>query len=940
MAMKNKRWLLITPFAALGVLFVGAVLVFNSGLWQEQIEAKVRDASGAKVTLGPVRLGIYFPLRVNVGPSRIEHPLADVEWAHLRVDLKSFLPPFQLRVHLEEPRIRMKPVPETPAGQPPELSDAGGGAASLPPIGLELLIDRGHVEAPAATVTDLHLDFEQRRVLASMARVHLRTDVSVGALAGARLPVTLDSDAVELSLERVKSDKILAGLAGLTADMAGEADLGRGTHDWRIKIDAPDLSRLPTPPGPLPVKNWRGQMNADVRIARAGAAAPFSAGGQIDARDVRAELALKQDGTHAEGPLTLALKTEFSAIGKVLRVSELNGNLDLSGARLAYKDLFVKAPGVPLKLSANAQGDETRVNLSGLDVTLAHIQAHMSGTLAAQAPFAADLKLKIPEVALGGLEKLLPPLASSPVEGLLALDASLQGPLADPLGATVRVNQLKLAQVAAQVKYEKPGALAARGRVGANMLAQAEIDRGTVKSAKASGAVNLKDTALVAGPLRKEAGQEMAADFALAQAAGELAIERLDVRTFFGRLGARGRVGNPFKPKLALAVTAAPVSLSELRVAMPSLRDLIPKGDVKGNLQINGPLEMTKPWNDWPLAISGDVSATIPEYQTAPSAPAPAGGKAAEKAPATSAPPKGFLPPGYLVSHLKVRVSGDIARVTHDKLKLERASVRGLIADQHFRGEGGVGQVFGGSVQAKGLDVPLVQNNPTLQGTVLWNAITIEDAIGFAKPEYKEMAKGKTAGRAEFATQLPSSPDFMKALRARGEATANPLTLNSVKIGDMINDAIKQVPVLKVAPVKVDPLHGDMKLAFELSQQTVNIPSFLAHDQGGSDLQMKGKVTLTNMQADLVGNLFWQQDQVKGCLAEGNSDPKGRLIVPLAIRGDLMKPGFSLLSDTLQKLAGRALECEKKKLIDRVQKEGVDGLKKQLGDTLKGIFGN
>ena len=133
---------------------------------------------------------------------------------------------------------------------------------------------------------------------------------------------------------------------------------------------------------------------------------------------------------------------------------------------------------------------------------------------------------------------------------------------------------------------------------------------------------------------------------------------------------------------------------------------------------------------------------------------------------------------------------------------------------------------------------------------------------------------------------------------------------------------------------------GESKEATDLvAQETMQLPSFNASDVDGSELQLKGKVILSSMQADLVGSFLWVQNQIRGCIGEGNSDDKGRLIVPLAIKGDVMKPGFSILTDVVGKLAGRALECEKNKLIDKVKKDGAEGLKKELNKTLKGLFG-
>jgi hypothetical protein len=147
------------------------------------------------------------------------------------------------------------------------------------------------------------------------------------------------------------------------------------------------------------------------------------------------------------------------------------------------------------------------------------------------------------------------------------------------------------------------------------------------------------------------------------------------------------------------------------------------------------------------------------------------------------------------------------------------------------------------------------------------------------------------------------------------------------------------VPQLKLKPMKVDPLRGRAKAQFDLNNGVAEIPAFQGVDVDESEIQMKGKVVLATMEGDFAGTFYWNNPPVKGCALEGNADPKGRMIVPLAIKGNLMQPGLSLLSDVIGKLAGKALECESKKLVEKVKTEGKQKLQKELNKTLKNLLG-
>lgn len=419
-------------------------------------------------------------------------------------------------------------------------------------------------------------------------------------------------------------------------------------------------------------------------------------------------------------------------------------------------------------------------------------------------------------------------------------------------------------------------------------------------------------------------------------------VDRFGLDGPLGALSAAGRIDEPLAPKgprLDLEVRAAPLVLAGVRQALPTLKDLVPNGEVRARAKLTGGVSPGKPWPQWPLDIAGEVAARIPEftYKPAPTAAAPKGGAPTKTEP--TAAPAGFLPRGYLTEHIRVRVDGAVDKVVYEKLNILGASIKGEVAQGHFRGNGQIAQIFRGKARLAQLDVPLLDARPTLAGDASWSGLVIEEAIGFAKPAFKDFANGQTAGRARFRTRMPGDADFLSALEATGEAGAEPVTLNSVKVGEIINQSLGKLPGVKIDKVKMSPLHGLVNASFAVAKGVAELPSVLARDADQSELKLKGRVRLSDLNGELNGTFAWADSPVRGCMAEGNSDDKHRLLIPVVIKGDLMHPGVSLVGDTLKAIAAKAIECEGKKLIERAKKDGVEGLKNEAGKVLKGLFG-
>ncbi len=925
------------------VLLVAAVVAVNLGLMHSYIEDQARTATGAKVSLGGTTFLPIWPLRLSLGASHIDHESYDVRWQSLSISVTRVLPPFAIVLIADGLRFELKPPPTGKTSTVPPNKQKSETSTTMTPLDLTVQIHDGEIILPQARVSGLEASFAQKVLLQSPAEIHLEAMVEPDLLA-LKLPLTIESKNLTLTPAKVQTPDLRVGYAGLTLQLSGESNVAEARHHWKVLLSAPDLAKVAQPQVKSPLSHWTGAIEMHLEANKDGATEPWLAQGQVAATKVGAQVDFEHGLLKVHGPLTLSLQTKFAYDHEVPMVETLQASLGLREATVSYQDLLTKASGVDLGLQVIGHGDKDKFAIENLDLAFWNLRAKMSGATKLRSPYNAQFEMSVAPVVLAGLEKLILPLAKSPVQGELALLAHFNGDLMQATKGQLRVDAFKLKNFSAQVDYHKPGGVMMRGPVAGTVEGQAELGNGEFKRIEAHGALELKSLAIVAGPLHKESNKNLSVGFQVRNKGAVVGVERLSVESYMGKLGLSGTIDQATAKtpmKFNIKVDFQPLHLTELRMALPEYRDKIPNGTLSGSIGLHGQMS-DKEWFTWPMDLDGQLQAHIPDYTVVESPPpqkakpgVTGGGTDVNKA-ASSA----FLPSGYLTQHLHMKTAVTIDVVHKTLLVIKGLQVDGQIQEGHFRGGVSLREIFSGGVQMSSLDVPLLDPRPALQGLVKWRDLVIQDAIGFAKPEYKDFATGRMAGSTEFKTYMPGDPSFMQFLKAKGDISMEPVTLNSVKVGQIINDLVQKVPMLKIAPVKVEPLQGTVKTRFDLHDQVMQIEAFNAHDRSGSELQLQGKVALTNMQGDLNGSFLWAQPTVKGCLLEGNADAQGRVIIPVVIKGDLMHSGMGMLGDSASQLGGKALECEKKKLVERVQKEGTKKLEEEVKKGLKGLFGN
>ncbi len=955
------RW-----YGYVGLLYialpVAAFVALNAGLVEPKLQQLLTEKLGAPVQLGQLRVRPTWPLALEFGSTQVKHPAADLSWSRCRLEFMQILPPYGISVEVDGLTVVTKP-------QAPSPKRPTGGASSpsvvasptTPPLHLKLKLINSQIRLNDLQISGLDLTFEQKELLQSQASLQLKGQVQWPQFP-LPLPVTLESQTLHVSLDSVKASDMQISLASLMAKAEGASFLQEDRHRWKISLLAPDLAKLPQAPLNIPARNWRGSVRLMAEAIKDGATHPWSVEGDLQAQGVSAVVDGKHGLMRVQGPVRLNVRSKFSFFDGKTSVPVFVGDLDLTQANVQYQGMLDKRAGVPLLLQVDGKGNPEQFTLTNLAIQLWRMRLMVSADSQMRAPYFGRLSFNLPAIELAGLEKLILPLGKSPVRGELELRGVMKGALADPKQAHIHLEAIRFRGFSAVVNWANP-TMKVQGPVQADFNAHAELDQGELKSIAGNGSLELKGLALETASFKKTAGQALGLRFnflnrvakatvASGQSGARPAVNtvhlsQLDVSGFFGSVQVKGDVDNPLEPILRnVSVQLAPLNLQALRPSLKTASAVVPDGVLTGKLLLNGSFAPDRDWNDWPLNVKGQVTVQIPIYRLAPAASSTSAQAKAPPPPAASedTEPVSLMPPGRMTKGLDIQLAFKLGQVLGDGLTLAGVSGAAQIRSGVLKGDVNIAQVFGGTLQLQALQIPLLMPRTVAQGVLIFDRWNIPTVLSFAKPDFKDFAKGSMRGQVDFNSYFPSDPDFLSFLRAKGKIIAMPVTLSTVKVGDVLNKLAAKVPMVKLPPVRTEPLSGKISLDFDLNSRTMMVQKFSAQDKDTSLLELSGSVKIPELSSDLSGKFLWARPSIKGCFLDGNKDEKGRLQVPVALKGNLMEPSLSVVSDLVLKMGARTLACEQKRAFEeKLGRHLKPDLRKKIeegvGKKLEGLFG-
>jgi hypothetical protein len=899
--MKLWRWLL--RFVLLDVvLVVIAIAVFNLGVFQSSIEQWARTKSGAKVQLGKVSVLAKWPLTFAVQASSVTGPGLTLEWQELRLELRKAWPPYTLRLIWRAPQLKIPAIPLAEVRiEEPEEPPASGASATTSSSASAAIVWQVQIEQGEVVAQDFQLhDLSWRWLPAAPFQATARLQIPGLPLA---LPLRLESDDLHLSAQGIAPSTLKVWLWGWQGELHGQSSLKTGEHQWRFSLQAPDLAKLQPVPFAPTLSDWQGALTAQANFSKTSGRG-WKVDGEWQALKVSGVWQWRDERWQIHGPLNLDSQCRFSYSEGQARVSELRATLDLSAAQIFARDLLNKAAGVPLRGTIAANGEGGVLHVDELQLRLWRLVAQLKGAVETASPYQSHLEFTVPKVSLEHAEEIFLPLGEMH-QGQLAAHGLWRGPLAQVEQGEWNMQSLHLSADGV-ANYTLPGRLQARGPLKIEVEGAMSGQGRQLHEARGHGQFEATKAALVMGPLRKAENQELQLTFEAQSHEGQVRLSQLRLRSWLADLQASATLKSLQPLSGELKLQSDNLSLSELRRALPEVHDVLPSGSAHLNWLISGEGAEAKPWADWPLKISGSTELKIEELDM----------NAAPAAQAAPAKPSGAAPIAVAEQHgdrlwrnMDMNVDATLDHWQRDPWQADGLHIHGRITQAHFAGEAQVQKVLAGHLNLTDLSFPLTSANPALQGRAELRDISAEELVNSVNPENREWAKGKLNADLEFTTRAPEAPDFLAFLRLRGGVNASALQLPSLRFGKMVNQLVKQLPFIKMQPAKEDPFVGTAQLQMEVQNRTLKVESLEMKDDNGSELRATGKVNLATFDGDLLGNYFWANPPIRGCLLTGNADAKGRMVIPAAIRGDLKHPSLESLADIVRRLAGRTLQC-------------------------------
>jgi hypothetical protein len=919
---------------------------------REEIVEQLRTKLDAKVELRLVKLSSIWPLGLRLQGLKIlpqnGQYRVDVEQFFIRYHYLSSL----VELDFAKPNIEWIGLPSTDQKRPPEkvavlpANPPGVATGFVAGLGVELFVREGVVrwqkdESTQASLQKLNVDVIKKRILSEDEPIKVMIDSEMHystAFIGGQTTISARADDLKFKDFQISSQSLEFAIGGLLLRAQGTSNLASLVHDWKISADVEDLQKLPRPPSFLPAQNWKGKIafDANVHSDKLG----LKAQGSIKLEKVSMDLRWDSPELKASGPANLDLQAAFDWSDAQYSVKDVAFSAELTKASFQYSNLFKKPADVPLDIDFKGSLASNSVDLQSLAFKLFNLSAQAKGTV----PFKGNGKItwQTSPTSLVGWEKLILPMAQTPLQGTLELRGGVNGSFSDPKRMAVEISKVSLHDFKGQVKYKSQDqSLSIEGPVNANVDGRLSLQGENVKAADVTAQADL--SALVmrkTGVFEKKSGEVFRLSFKAKQQKDDIGIEKSEFLLPFMTMNVGGRVHNPKDPSFDLNIRGQVANIETLKAFVPSMKDVPLNGSLNAQIGLSGRYANDKPWFSWPLKVSGEVKWTTPKYAMASNAPAAPvkGGKGSVES-GSNATPGPFLPKGFLTENLNLGLEANIVKFIKDKLTMENTIVKGRITKGVYTGRLTT-HGFGGMVQLSNSLVPLFENDPTFSSDVHFSDIKIESILEFLKPEFKDAAKGPSKGDLHVASVLPGSPSFLPKLRAKGSVSSDNIWINTIALNQMINDQISKIPGVPKSAVKIDPLQGRLQSSFNLENEKAEPLSIDGYDRGGSELHLSGSANLEKM-VDLTGEFKWANAPLTGCIKEGNSDEKGRVVVPLALKGPVTSPSWSFATDVIGKMGAKALRCEAVKALQKQLPVDLPaGVGDEIGKKLKDLLGH
>lgn len=882
MGLRHFFWssVILTAFLLLGLWYwweVHGVLKLKTKIEQvasEQVQGSVK----IKTLTAPVA----WPFKVQLIGLHVEskkyHLQANVDRVIGTLDLKSFsfktkkvfpdidvkVRKAQIKIHHSIPTSHPPSAPNTPSALPQNLTDLKTQIPRLQDLAFHLNISDSQIEftKPNEEPLLLHgwntkIDLENLSQPLKISQ-NFSTLLKLGQLS-LSLPVQIEGQ-TELKNGRLDLLGFRAKVINIESLLSGYVNVNNNSFLIQAKTQAPDLAKIPISLPDFPLQSWKGSLTFEVRVAQENPGAPLNSSGSFHLKDFESQLKylIEKEGIEADGPIKASASGQFQFVNRTpayFSFPQLQWNLDLSSAKIKYKDLFYKHADVALTSDGDL-GWSQQAQIKKANLKFYALTAGLSGNLDAQKHSNLVLDFNIP--SMRGFESFFPFLSSSPLGGSLRGQAQLTGLLTDPQNLRIDLKKFELGHGQGKISYKSE---------------KIQIEGPFQIDLKASGVLNKMQIEQSHIDLR-------------AQLDGLL----LQSKEFFQQLKLRR-----YQAQLA----------------------------IKGKMNFQNLMES-------PLVITGTQELHAPLATLASTTKTE---KPATPSPIPSEAPKAFMNDSVLLQGMDVTSKLDLQEFHFNDLTAKGIQTQVRIKNKALSVVGEIQSVFDGKVKINSAFIPLTAPNPLITYNLSVANLQAEPALIWISPKTKDLLKGRMTLEAQGQTFLPSSPSFLSRLVAEGKFQMNDAVLNTLPFEKMAKEALAKIPGVGQPKNSAGPLKTNLQVPFSLANSSLEIKNLVATTPRKEELRLNGKVDL-EMNANLTGQVALVDAPVSGSFFEANSDALKRLVVPIRVSGNLMKPQLSFAEETVKLMLQKTLDYEKGKLRKTVDAE-ISKAKKQAEDQLK-----
>lgn len=819
-------------------------------------------------------------------------------------------------------------------------------------LNLQLELENGTMILLTPNAPDIQTRIEKSNIYLSTIKSDILFDFK-GSLLTSDKNLNIDfplavSSHLELNKGWFRSKETTLNFMGIESQIFINYHLDKKYIDLKSSVEILNLNSIPySLIKNMPVKKLIGSLQTDIKIVGYLEKSPLISG-NINLNIISGSLEFKRNDISTLGTFKLILKTKFEYL-KNLSLNDFNWDIDLTPLYFE-KSKLIKKPTSTVFLSKGSGSYNGDLSLNHFNLQFDDFLIKASGFLSPTKK--SNFTFELPEFNLAGVEKFLTFLPQYPINGTVEAKGEVQGYLNDPKNLSLKLEPFRVSHFS-YILYKTINDVVIEGPIKGNILGIISIknqvaEKGDIKGSLDAQSLTIKKN----GESLKIKDEPLKIDFATIVKDKVIQIPNCNIKSLLGHLNINGRPPLSLTDNFELNIILNSMNWDRIRNFLPKNELLTNIKTLTGNGKVNvkGRLNPSDLKNS-EVKIMSQTQFNIGEVKLPWDLKINTDNiKKESKNSTPDIESKPFLESIPFLRNLTINNTLHIDKIIFkDNQTIEDLNLNTTLKSESLIFTGAINKFFAGTLNILNMTVPLTTADPKMDFKVHSKSINLGQLIASILPEYKEIIKGSSSLNAEGSSYLPSSLKFKKGLFVKGDFKYENGRIESFNFINLIKSKLVSNPVISTPiALKENPLEGIIVSSFILKDTNIIIESFLAKTKRKEEISIKGTLS-SEMNANLTANLKLTDLPLKGDFISANKDSEGFIHFPIEIKGNLQKPEWSFLGNTLDKMIQNYLQSEKSKVIasakstaTRVIQSEIEKQKKNLEEDakkkLQGLF--